>query len=717
MLVTHWAQDLPAEEITSALSWLTTSVFREMRLPALAVILADSSHEDLLQHLAVECRQIDRESDQILIMSPGVGDKHPEIFNPLWHHMGVDELSIRIKRVRSNLRTGRYNSGTRWGSFSDAALRLLDLEKTCLPALYLRFSKQVSNFKESCAVVVPLSNLQPKMASRLLKQLSWAATDHADGVKHIDEFLREHQMFGWLISESTQAALDKVLDPRRIPSISLDSTEPEHERVQMVFESTVANSTYSDYSDMISAAKKYFVTSRDRSPTAFNRPDLIVGLELAAIAQKMGDFATTVRNIAAAIESIFTASLIHLVRGEHNIRLPSYLDHVDPDAGPVEIFGVSLNRPRKESIGVSGGLHPWLAPSLSLGSQLFEQYFRKLAPPSLNRSLCAEITSLINLVASLRNSPAHGGAVELDRAQKAWQAFETFLLSGQAFAMATIRNNFRVWPTLDWNVFACIRADPRPRYEQAMQDYKNADSAYQQAEKQNEILRHGLRVEIRNLESITKQIKFSLERTNLSLTGLLSLWSQIGHVWREDVFANLQAATESDRRAKSLAKSTSRWFIPTKGANGCLLEEFFRLLFPTPILLELGQKERVLERLEALLATGVCVSKRETWREEIRHQFNVWLDTIPISNAAKDWLFSFCQKEKAVYGSEDPVFVIANGLIDEIKLKLVRVQSLADAPNEALVESRKVYDCAGLRLTAARAGEDCECRCGRHVSK
>jgi hypothetical protein len=116
---------LPPQDIAGALCWLTTDAFESAGLPVLAVVLCGPAQQELLQHLQEKCRYIDQAGDRILILSLGTGKEAPQYFNPSWRLNPDSELSRRIRDIQGNR---GYKMGTSWGSFSDAALRLLNLE-------------------------------------------------------------------------------------------------------------------------------------------------------------------------------------------------------------------------------------------------------------------------------------------------------------------------------------------------------------------------------------------------------------------------------------------------------------------------------------------------------------------------------------------------------------------------------------------------------------
>ena len=357
---------LPPQAIAEALSWLATDTFNALQLPALAVVLGGPGQEGLLHHLEMQCRDIDRASDSILILSLGTSEESPLKFNPVWRFQAHNDLASRIDNIRM---TPGHHFGTCWGSFSDAALRLLGLEPACLPAVYVRFACPEVAGKPDPAVVVPLPHERPELASRFLTELSWAASDHAHGHAPLHTFLMERSLSGWVISKSTQDALDGAL------SGNLASPQPprfrladsEKARVDMGWSVAVANVDVQCVwlGEVVSEIEQFLNPSRDQQGTTFRRPDLMVALRLARVAHDMGDYGTVVRNIGAAVEALFVASILHLVRGSRNIRLPQHLDHVDPQAGHVEVAGVRLNHPRHVCIGAERGfdapswIHGW----------------------------------------------------------------------------------------------------------------------------------------------------------------------------------------------------------------------------------------------------------------------------------------------------------------------------------------------------------------------
>ena len=745
------------DDVAAALSWLTTCAFRKLELPALAVVLAGQDHGELVRHLEEECRQIDRESDHLLILSMGSQDMRTRSkkFNSLWNCIcaGIERVSRGVGRFPFH--------DTYWGTFSGAALRLLDLEPCCLPAVYLRFTGVRDGVGDSKAVVVPLPNARPELASRFLKELSWAASDHAAGLKMLDEFLRNRDLFGWVISDSTQSALDRILgeafeahpprfgrQTRRGRGIShtmflsgfkeatqnqggdiAQTCNPqcfEEERVNMVFQSTVYprfSSSHPELNDVIRAAKKFFSTP-SRSATDFFRPDLAVALDLAVVAQDVGDFATPVRNIAAAMESIFTASLLHLVRGSKNIRLPAHLDHVDPEAGPVALSGVLLNHPRKVTIGVGGGLHPWLAPTLGAGIQVFEHWFSECVPSQVERSSCAEITRLLIEIARLRNPAAHGEFTGRDAAEEAWRVFETFLISGHASLMSRIRASFMEWPQIDWDTFGHIRKSPRPRYERALHDYRDADQTKISASKEAKREIESVRDQINRARGAKGQMADYLLGSAPSLSGFQNLTSAVRREagtdllctltgWTEAI-ERLESATESDRLAKNLRRSAARWFEPLRREDSAYLAEFSRALIPTQRALGGPEQfDKIVERLDSLLALGKIRAREAHWKELVITNLNAWSESAIRSARAKNWLDSICPMDAAL-GGDAPIVAIVSGWIGDLELVIGQLEALVSEAEEKRAEASRIFECAESRLTAARIGDECVCFCGRH---
>jgi hypothetical protein len=285
---------LPPEEISSALAWLTTHSCHQVEVPVLAVILADRRHSAMLMHLQLQCRQIDRESNEILILCPELGDDPPGTYNPLWAGTPSCELSMRIKEIQRRVGSG-LKPENRWGSFAEAALRLLDLEPACLPAIYLRFWDQSGGEHPSPAIVVPLPCGRPEMVSRLLKQLSWASTDHSDRVSDLRDFLESNDLHGWVISDATQVALDEALGGKRESTEKLrvfsDGCLPgsEHERVRMIVSNSTADMDglrdgdirdgFLSRRDLIDAAQQHLAPREPDSSATFMRPDLAAGLK------------------------------------------------------------------------------------------------------------------------------------------------------------------------------------------------------------------------------------------------------------------------------------------------------------------------------------------------------------------------------------------------------------------------------------------------------
>lgn len=706
---------LPPEDIAGALCWLTTDAFESLRMPALAVVLAGPRDSDLLRHLEEQCRAIDRESESILILSLGSGREPPAYFNPLWSLSPRNELAFHISALRKKL-TGngrRYRPGTPWGTFTDAAVRLLDLEPSCLPAVYLRFA-ETSSGGPSPAAVVPLPRARDELASRFLKELSWQATDHAAGYQHLSAFLSDRHRFGWVISEETQVALDesfRAVSSRHRNNLASPHDSRERERATVALDLAITQSAgwEPSFSDIASEAERFFAPRGKRAPTAFNRPDLAFAIRLAAVAHREGDFGTAVRNLGAAIEAFFAASLLHLVRGAWSVRLPEHLDVVDPEAGPVEVNGVGLNNPRKELLGApaaAAGLNPWHAPPLAAGTHAFESWLQDKAPPEVNRSSCAAIVSLLQQVAPLRNPAAHGDIVTAEQAKEAWQLFEDLILKGEAGAMTAIRDGFTRWPHTDWSVFSNILKDPRPHYDQALHDEREAT---RHCFEHQQVL-ESLRTKSRPWQMAIDDLSTVAQAANPSLKDLVTLPTAVAvnsdlPGWTE-MKSHLSAATERERQAKALARSASSLFTTRTLSDRILLAEVSKTLTPDEEVIRTpADIDSVITQVEMILSLGKVIPISTTdWRPRIRTRLQHWLESRGADIATDGLVTAAAIRARAAAWT-----AVLRSQLHTLQPDIANAEAL-------VANAQTIRNCAAARLQGARIGKQPPCLCGRHAS-
>ena len=700
---------LPPQAIAEALSWLATDAFNALQLPALAVVLGGPGEEELLHQFEMQCRDIDRASDSILILSLGTSKESPLMFNPVWRFQAHNDLARRIENIRM---TPGHHFGTCWGSFSDAALRLLGLEPACLPAVYVRFACPGVADRPDPAVVVPLPHERCELASRFLTTLSWAASDHAHGHATLDTFLKEHTLHGWVVSQSTQNALDKALSgksPRYEPA-GCNPDEGETARVEMSWGIAVADADmqWGGLGEVVSEIEQFLNPWEYQPETTFRRPDLMVALRLARVAHNMGDYGTVVRNIGAAVEALFVASLLHLVRGSRRIRLPQHLDHVDPQAGHVEVAGVRLNHPRHVRIGAERGfdaplLDPWLAPPLKQGLGALEYW---LGEQSLTvaPSAFAAIVELHRRIADLRNPAAHGEQINREQAEEMWRLLEMLILSGQAAAMVSVRRGFYKWPDVDWTVLSGIRADPRPHYEQSL---RAVSEAHQESEvwdcrrKSDHERVAALRAALNHFSSLAQ----SPVLNPVDLASLSAVKDAHRHMEGWEAFqADVAALSECDRQAGFLARVAGRWFTTHSRGDRHHLAEVSRALTPSPkTIRSTADIDGVIARIEHLLKAGIVVAAPgRNWQENVRRRLERWLDSVRLRDIASARTTPAAVWEKIRKWRDSLTAVLQQA---EGDLKAVEVQ---------YAEVARFLDCARARLAATRAGLAASCVCGRH---
>lgn len=349
----------PNQAIAAQLSWLTTQTFERLEFPVVAVVLAGPADCLLVEELELKCRRIDLSSERILIISMGSSEEAAHLGNPAWFNQYEDELARRIRNLRGGW-LAPHRPKPYWGSFADAAIRLLDLEPACLPAVYLRFASKEGTLGSSSAVVVPMATAGPDAFARFLRKLSIAAEEHWLGLKDMADFLVEVGHAGWLVDISTQAALDQVLDSMEWEPRPYNQGG-ETERVQTTWDTIVMPARSAPaYNEIVAEAERFLAPLNSPTTTTFYRPDLALTLRVAAMAWRMGDYGTVVRNIGVACEAMVSASLFHSVRGIRGVRLPVYLDRFYPDRDRLPIAGAEFNCPRHAIIGgVGGGTALW----------------------------------------------------------------------------------------------------------------------------------------------------------------------------------------------------------------------------------------------------------------------------------------------------------------------------------------------------------------------
>ena len=696
--------------IGEALSWLSTDAFDSLQMPALAVVLGAPGQEDLLRHLETECGKIDGASDSILILSLGTSHDSPGIYNPRWRYRTDSGLARQIEAFG---RMRGYHFGTCWGSFPEAAIRLLNLEMSCLPAIYLRFAGSGRDRHRSPAIVVPLPQERPELASRFLTRLSWAADDHAHGHDALDHFLQEQGLSGWVIPEGTQEALDQAMrnnSPGRHYS-GLNPDESEQGRIRIALSVAMADATMG-WGGMrrqsVSEIEQFLNPRIDPPGCAFQRPDLMVALRLAEVAHKMGDYGTVVRNIGAAVESLFSATLLHLVRGSRKVRLPDFLDHVDPVVGKVDVAGVDLNRPRLDRIGATCDINtgirdPWLAPPHGKGLQALELWIQE-QDPGVPGDQFAAIVNLHSKIVTLRNPAAHGELITQRSADEMWLLLEELILSGQAAAMSSVRRSFRWWPRLDLTFISSVRSDPRPHYEQALQIEHQAreaskTSGLKRKESEETLIRlrttHGYLCSLAEKPNLEPQDLASCPDLK-SFTKHLEGWQ----AFQEDVAALI----DGDSRTGSMARSAARWFTTTSVADRHHLALVSKAITPDPHGVRCaGDFDMVIARIEQILALGTIVPRPGVdWQLEVRRGLERWLESVGLSKLALERLppSALHEKIRAWAGT-------LAGLLRESEVRL----KAADLEH---AEALKVLGCAVKRLGDARSGHELSCVCGQH---
>ena len=695
----------PNQAIAAQLSWLTTQAFERLRVPVVAVVLAGPADYLLMEELERQCRRIDSVSERILIISMGSSEEAAQLGNPAWLHQYEDELARRIRNLRGGW-LAPHRPEPYWGSFADAAIRLLDLEPACLPAVYLRFASKKGTLGSSSAVVVPMVTARPDAFGRFLRKLSIAAEEHEVGLKDMADFLVGEGHAGWLVDISTQAALDQVLDSTEWEPRPY-SQGGEAERVQTTWDTIVMPARSAPaYNKIVAEAERFLAPLNSPTTTTFYRPDLALALRVAAIAWRIGDYGTVVRNIGAACEAMVSASLFHSVRAIRGVQLPLYLDRFDPDRDRLPIAGAEFNCPRHAIIGrVGGGTAPripWKAPTLAIGLGAFEHCLPEMDPGRIGRDGCAALLSVLREISQLRNPAAHGDLISEKSADKAWSLLETLILSKQMEALAAIRTGFHHGSILDLAVVSRIAAISRPHYLSCIEERK---VAYQS------LLERDVSCK-KVLDSITP-LRTAVGSLSLVLSKAdPSFWDLMGarHLkdtcsglpgWVE-VQPHLAVQDEVRRRTKGNSRLASRWFSTEAESDRWRLGDISRLLGVGPDEVRtVADIEAILAKIEAILRErGVQPRPGADWHAPIRARLEGWLEF------------------NALYAGLRPVPNVirqhASNWKDHLE-SLLRVKEVEmQAAQEECETASSIYACASVRLQDARRGARPACTCGRH---
>jgi hypothetical protein len=718
---------LPSHDIHQALSWLTTRAFEDLRLPVLAVVMAGGEHRMLLRHLEEECREIDRASGKLLILSLGTSRNAPRLWNPHWRYSRRSELVRRIESILE--RSNSHKLGTVWGNFAEAAVQLLNLEPSCLPAVYLRFSAFGASGGESASVVVPMPKSRPELVSRFLKKLSFAAEDHDDGLMSLDSFFVAQGLAAWVIPKSTQSAIDEAfradcrlmhergpgrrdlnLFPRAMADKQPSLDFEEQCRVRMVMDTAINwGSGYGTSHHEIASSVGSFLENGERRGTKFYRPDLNAAIRLSAIAYDLGDYGTVVRNIVATIEALFNASLLHLLRGTKGVALPRYLDHVDPSKGRIEVLGVPLNHPRHDLIGLAKAnadecMTPWLAPTLGRGTDAFLKCSEQISLPPVVLEACQEIATLMGVMAHIRNPAAHGEVIQREAADEAWRLLELLTLSGQANAMASLRSGFVNWPQHDFSPFAKVVSDPQHVLGKRISESFEADKRLKEsvvilAQRKEKLELH--RAQLKELESIAHEPNANIDSL---LNHPIFRKAQCFLPNWEALSADRTALRAPDRLAKEIARGASKRFTTDSTNDRDQLGEISRLMKPEPETLRNSEDvERVIQDIELILQAGVVYPRTGVdWRTNVRRDFERWLSSVAI------------QSQVLSRQTSEFIAQTVGEWLDVLSAYVRQAEVDVREATQIEAEARLLYDCARERLRHARRGLPLDCRCGSH---
>jgi hypothetical protein len=698
--------------IASQLSWLTTKTFEQLGFPVLAVVLAGSTDRDLLTELEKACRQIDSQSNRILIITTGTTPTATASSNPAWVEQHDNELRLRLEGIRwQDQWRARERQEPEWGTFAEASIRLLDLEPACLPAVYVRFACKPNATARSSAVVVPIADVRAGAVTRFLTRLSTAADDHEDGSRDMIDFLEGEGRAGWAVSASTQRALDRVLaldDWRNNESLDKPSDDvAELERLATTWSTVLRSAGSSHPSDVVREAKQYFAPARFNAAAALYRPDLAAALDLAGHAWNVQEYGTVVRNVGAACEAMVSASLFHAVRGVHGVRLPRYLDAFDRARGNLQIAGAEFNRPRHVLVGdwtdEEHERTPWKAPPLAAGLQAFETCLPDMDPGRIGSDGCRALLDVLREVAKLRNPAAHGEQTTRDAAKGVLELLETLVLSGQMAAMAAIRSGFQAGPRMDPSALLRIQKDPRPHYERCREEVALAKRKLD--ERTTVSQDHRRRV---------TQLRDAIER----LAALLSkpaLSSKDIHATPElrdtcpglpgwaDVQRDVAMREEAARRVKVNARLASRWFSAPGWSDRKRLGDISRLLGAGPDAIRTNADiEAILAGIDAILEDGVIrPSPKEDWRA-------------PIRESLEEFLAFASRYAEHVMSSDAPRQHVANwtGLLE---IRLVQATKELESTLSEIDDANATYACATARVQGACHGAVPRCTCGGHT--
>jgi hypothetical protein len=619
---------------------------------------------------------------------------------------------------------------TVWGNFAEAAVRLLNLEPSCLPAVYVRFSASGTASQDASSIVVPMPKSRPELVSRFLKKLSFAAEDHADGLMSLNSFFLGQGLAGWLIPNSTQNALDYVLKGNLYSQEeswykggtqsafqAVDRGEKpvlnpqEQARVYMTMEAAITHKHgWGLPNHEIAAAAESFLTpDEDRSGTCFYRPDLKAAVHLATVAHNMCDYGTVVRNIGATIEALFNCSLMHLVRGVKGVSLPHYVDHVDPKRGRIEVHGVPLNHPRHDIVGLAQAnadecMTPWLAPALGTGTEAFAMYQEQISLPQAVVAACQEITKITRRMAHLRNPAAHGEVISREAADEAWRLLELLTISGQAYAMSSLRRGFTSWPEHNFTSFSVVAFDPQPLFKIIVSE---VDEATCSLKKHTAILGASKA----NLERHSTQLK-ELERmavdSNASLHTLLNnpVLCKAGSILPN--WASLSddhtALGEPERLAKAIARAASGRFTTNSKSDRNQIGQVSRIMKPDPDRIRSRQDiQVVIKSVELILEAGVVYARTSVdWRTLVRLDLERWLLSVATRN------------QVLIRHTPEKISETIRVWIEVLRTLVQKAEADVRESSERERDVRLISECAAKRLRAARTGRPIDCLCGSH---
>jgi hypothetical protein len=170
------------------------------------------------------------------------------------------------------------------------------------------------------------------------------------------------------------------------------------------------------------------------------------------------------------------------------------------------------------------------------------------------------------------------------------------------------------------------------------------------------------------------------------------------------VQAHVISLTESDRRAKALARSAGRLFTTRAIADRKRLAEVSRVLTPDTAVIRTPEDiDDVIKRIMAILTAGVVIPISESdWQPQVRQRLEQWIKSLGNRDEAHRQAMPDIVRERA------------QTWVATLEQRLREIEPAMQDAEARRAQAQAVLDCAAVRLRAARSGSIVDCRCGRH---